>query len=194
MAAEGEPMAAGAHRGGRVLAQGLLEPVVGVGLVVERAHLAVAGRPVQADRLGQGAVGFQPQHGHPVRGGAGLQFGEQPPAEAEPAHGRGDPHPLDLRGRAGVELEPAAADRLRVQGGDQEQSGGRGHLVVVGREAPGRVEAAVEPAGPLIEVGPQAGACGGVPRDHARRPRPPRRSAAARSRPWPGPAGRAAAG
>ena len=62
-----------------------------------------------------------------------------------------------------MKLERAAADRLRVQGGDQEQARGRGHLVVGGRDAPARVEAAVEAAGQFLDVGPQAVPCVGVP-------------------------------
>ena len=40
--------------------QALLEPVVGVRLVVERCDLLVAGRAVERDRLGEGAVGLEP--------------------------------------------------------------------------------------------------------------------------------------
>ena len=142
--------------------QGLLEPVLGVGLVAERVHLAVTGRPVQADRLGQAAVGLQPQHGNPVRGGAALQLGQQPPAEPQSARGRGDPHPLDLGGRVTVELEPTTAHRLGVQDGDQEQPRRQGHFLVLGREAPARIEAAVEPAAQFVEVGLHAGAGGRI--------------------------------
>jgi hypothetical protein len=138
--------------------------VVRVGLVVERRHLAVAGRPVQADRLAEALIGLQSQHAHAVSGGAGLQFGQETTPQADPADPRGDPHPLDLGGRAGVKLERAAADRLRVQRRDQEQARGRDHLVVGGRDAPGRVEAAVEAAGQLLDVGPQAVPGVGVPR------------------------------
>jgi hypothetical protein len=130
--------------------------VVGVGLVVERRYLAVAGRPVQADRLGQGAVGLQPQDAHAVCGGAGLQFGQETATQTQAADRTTDPHPLDLGGRAWVKLECAAADRLRVQGRDQEQPRGRGHLIIGGRDAAGRVEAAVEAPGQLLDVGPQA--------------------------------------
>ena len=63
-----------------------------------------------------------------------------------------------------MELERAAADRFAVQGRDQEQARGRGHLVVGGRDAPGRVEAAVEAPGQLLDVGPQAVPRVGVPR------------------------------
>ena len=52
--------------------QGLLEPVMGVGLVVEWGDLPVAGRPVQGDRLRQGPVGFQPEGADAVSRGAGL--------------------------------------------------------------------------------------------------------------------------
>src|SRR5260370_488654 len=82
----------------------LLEPVVSVGLVVERRHLAVAGRPVQGDRLGQDPVGLQPQHPDAVRRGAGLQLGQEPAAQADPAGRRVPPHPLELRRGARVEL------------------------------------------------------------------------------------------
>src|SRR6266702_28273 len=147
--------------------QALLEPVVRVGLVVEGRYLAVAGRPVQRDRLGQCLVGLQPQHPDPVRRSPGLELGQQPAAEAEAADRGRDPHPLDpgnLGGRAGVELQRAAADRLPAQRRDQEQSRGRGHLVGGRRDAPGRVEAAVEAPGQLVHVGPQAAPGIRVPR------------------------------
>ena len=38
----------------------LLEPVVGVGLVVEAGDLGVSGRSIEVDRLGQGLVGLEP--------------------------------------------------------------------------------------------------------------------------------------
>jgi hypothetical protein len=55
---------------------------MGVGLVVERFDLAVACGPVQADRLAQGAVGFQLDRADAVRRGLRLQFGQEPPAQA----------------------------------------------------------------------------------------------------------------
>ena len=42
--------------------------MVRVRLVVERRHLPVASRPVQAYRLAQRPVGFQPQYPDAVRG------------------------------------------------------------------------------------------------------------------------------
>ena len=55
-----------------------------------------------------------------------------------------------------MELQRPAPDGLAVQGGDQEQPGGRGQLVVIGGDAPRRVEAAIEAPGQLAEIGPQA--------------------------------------
>src|SRR3954454_3522167 len=95
----GAPMIAA--RMPRGLPQSLLEPVVGERLRVERRHIAVAGRAVEADRLGEVAVGLQPGDGGAAAGGFGLQLAEQPAAEAEAARGRGDPHALDVRRAAG---------------------------------------------------------------------------------------------
>lgn len=55
--------------------QRLLEPVVSVMLVAERGHLAVPSRPVQADRLGERAVGLQPDHAGSGRRRVRLQPG-----------------------------------------------------------------------------------------------------------------------
>src|SRR5215475_11645366 len=43
------------------LTNALLEPVMGVGLIVEGGDLAVAGRSVQADRLAQRPINLQSQ-------------------------------------------------------------------------------------------------------------------------------------
>src|SRR4029077_8295362 len=85
---------------GRCL-EALLEPVVRVGLVVEGRHLAVAGRPVQRDRLGQRLVGLPPQDPDAVRGRLGLELGQQPAAPAAAADRGRDPPPLDLGAGAG---------------------------------------------------------------------------------------------
>jgi hypothetical protein len=120
--------------------------VVGVGLVVERGHLAIARRPVQADGLDEGAVGFQPQGADPPGRRVRLQLGEEPTPETDPSRRGGDPHPFDFGRGAAVEFERAAADRLAVQGGDQQEARGRGQLAVVGGDAAVGVEAAVEAA------------------------------------------------
>src|SRR5690349_25111232 len=46
--------------------QALLEPVVGVRLVVERGDLAIAGGAIHRDRLDERAVGLEPDHARPV--------------------------------------------------------------------------------------------------------------------------------
>ena len=125
---------------------------MGVGLVVEGRHLPVAGRPVQAECLAQGTMGFQLDRADAMGRGLGLKFGQEPPSQAEPAGRRGDPHPLDVS-RVLVELEHPAPDRLGVQGGEQEQPRGRGHLVVGGGDAPGRIEPFLEAVRQLGDVG-----------------------------------------
>ncbi|HUB20999.1 MAG TPA: hypothetical protein VMA97_01180 [Streptosporangiaceae bacterium] len=127
--------------------------MVGVRLLVERGHLPVACRPVQADRLGQGVVGFQLDGADAVRRSVCLQLGQEPPAQAQPADRLGDPHPLDMGRRGVMELQDPASDRLAVQGGQQEQPRRRGHLLVGGGDAPGRVESLLEALRQLGEVG-----------------------------------------
>src|SRR5262249_36729098 len=55
----------GSRRGGGAppaAAELLLEPMVGVGLAVEGRDLDEAARAVEGDRLGEAAVGLEPQH------------------------------------------------------------------------------------------------------------------------------------
>src|ERR1041384_2249502 len=94
--------------GGGARRQALLEPVVGVRLVVERGDLAIAGRAIHRDRLDERAVGLEPDHARAVLAGARLELGEQAATDAEAARRRGHPHALDLGGRAAMELERAA--------------------------------------------------------------------------------------
>src|SRR4051794_40951384 len=88
----GAPMIAARMLGG--LPQSLVEPVVGEWLGVERRHLAVAGRAVEADRLDQVAVRLQPRDRRAAARDLGLQRLEQAAAEAEAARRRRDPHAL----------------------------------------------------------------------------------------------------
>jgi len=129
--------------------------VLGVGLVVERRDLAVTRGAVQGDGLGQRPVGFELDGEHLAGRRSLFKLGQQTAAETQAADGRGDPHPLDVGGRAGRELDATAADGLVVQRGHQEQARGRGQLLLAHRAA-GRVEAAVKAAGYLTEVGLQA--------------------------------------
>src|SRR4051812_33499863 len=74
--------------------QALLEPVVGVRLVVEWRHLLVAGRAVEADRFGEGLVGVELHRPGAAAAGVGLERVEQPPAEAQATRGRRHPQTL----------------------------------------------------------------------------------------------------
>src|SRR4029077_12511046 len=55
-----------------------------------------------------------------------------------------------------VELQGPRADRLRVEGRHKEKARRRPHFLVVGRDAPGGIEAGVEPPVELGEGLPQA--------------------------------------
>src|SRR5262245_52687809 len=136
--------------------QPLLEPVVGVRLVVERRDLLVSGRPVEADRLDERLVRLEPDD--PAPGGLGMTFelGEEAPADAQATGRRGDPHPLEL-GRVGpVELERATPDGLTAESGDEEDAGRRPELGELGGKAARRVEPGGEPRVELTEVGTEA--------------------------------------
>ncbi len=93
----------------------------------------------------------------PVGRGERLQLGQQPASEGQAAGRGGHPHPLDVGRPVRVQLHAAAADGLAVQASDDEQAAGSAHLVDVGREAAGGVEADVEAFVELAEVGRQAG-------------------------------------
>ena len=171
-------------RRGSGTVQGLLEPVVGVGLVVERGHLAVAGRPYRA-------IASPGCRSSPAGATRTRSRPRAPPARSA-AGGRGR-----ARGRSGathirlisagavVELDAAAADGLAVQGGDQSSPAGGISSSSSAGAALAWVEAAVEPARQLAEVRPQAWPGvrmpGVAPADLDRRGRP----AAARPRPSP---------
>jgi hypothetical protein len=73
-----------------------------------------------------------------------LQVGEESTAEPESADCGGDPHPFDLGWCVVVKRECTASDGLGVEGSDQEETRGRSQLFVVGGDAAGGVEAAVE--------------------------------------------------
>src|SRR6202034_4370470 len=75
----------GGSRPGSGTRQGFLEPVLSVGLVVESGDLDVPGGPVEVDRLGQPAAGFQAHHGDPPPAGVLLEFGQDTPPNAKAA-------------------------------------------------------------------------------------------------------------
>src|SRR6267154_1201071 len=88
--------------------------------------------------------------------GMRLELVQDPAAHSKAAPRFDDPHTLQLGGVFSVELECAAADRLCMEGGDEEETGGRAHLLVVGWDALGGIEALFESAVQLAEIGPQA--------------------------------------
>ena len=74
-------------------------------------------------------------------GGERLERGQQPPAHPEPADGRRDPQALDLRGRAVVEAQGAAPDRLGLQRRKEQDAGRRPQLLVAHLPAATGIEA-----------------------------------------------------
>src|SRR3982074_2110803 len=97
--------------------------MVCVGFVVERRDLDEAGGPVEADRFDEGLVGLEPDSPGATLGGELLELAQEAAAAAGAAGGLDNPHPLDIRGLAAVELESPAADRLRSQRCHEEQAG-----------------------------------------------------------------------
>src|SRR3954453_4033282 len=100
-----------------------------VGLVVERRHLRIARRAIQALGLVERPVGLQPQRGRAALAGPGLQPGEDAAPDTQPARTARHPHALYLGA-----VQRAAADRLAPQARDQEQA-------AVVRAAVGGIEA-----------------------------------------------------
>ena len=153
--------------------EALLEPVVGVGLVVERHDLAVARAAVEGDRLGEAGIGVQPNGVAAVRRGLGLELAEQPSPHAEPTGVRIDPEPLDLGGFARVEAQRPATDGLASRRRHEEQPERRSHVDGRGLPAALRVEPDPEPSVELAVVGLQAVACAvAVGVDHVDRHEP----------------------
>ena len=166
--------------------QALLEPRLRVGVVVVALDVAVARALVHRDRLGEGAVGVQPDRVVAEVGGDLLEVAQQPRPEPGAAPAGVDPHPLDLA-HAGTDLlDPAARDRLAVAGGHHERPRARRHVLLVVVVA--RVEAGGEARVELVEVaaarpaapGGPGGPSGGRrwPPGPAGRPSPAPRSAA----------------
>src|SRR5437879_5690479 len=85
-----------------------------------------------------------------------LELVQDPAAHSKAARRFDYPHTLQLGGLFSVELQRAAADRLLVERGDEEETGGRAHLFVVGGDALGGIEAVFESEVQLAEIGAQA--------------------------------------
>src|SRR5215212_1433283 len=74
----------------------LLEPVMGVGLCVERSYLIVALCPVEGLSLGERTVGLQAQFRQASLMSLRLQQSQNAACDPQPPHVRCCPHPLDL--------------------------------------------------------------------------------------------------
>src|SRR4029453_1343942 len=98
---------------------------------VERGHLAVAASPIEADGLGECAVGFQTDDGGTGLARAILERPQQARAEADTGSRGRDPHPLQFRGGFAMQLYRAARDRLLAQTCDEEKPMRRPELAVV---------------------------------------------------------------
>jgi len=87
-----------------------------------------------------------------VLGGVLLELAQNSTAQAEATRRFSNPHALDLGGLVVVELEGPGADWLSPEGGHHQETGRKPQLLLVGRDAPRRIEAGVEPAVELGEV------------------------------------------
>jgi hypothetical protein len=125
---------------------------VGVGLAVEGRYLDVPAAPVQADGLGEGPIGLEPQRSEAELAGLELDRGEHAPTEPEAAHRVGDPHPLDVAYAGRHRLHRSAGDRFSIQAGEEKGARRWDHFGVVVREAPRWIEAGFEAAGQFVEV------------------------------------------
>ena len=128
----------------RILVERLFEPVMGVELVVERRHLAVARRAVQPLRLAERLMRLELHRAIAKRPRLGFQPHKQLAPEAQPASLRRDPHPLEVGGIA-ERGQPAAADQLVAKAQDQEAAARRVELSERVKHALRRVEAFLEP-------------------------------------------------
>lgn len=123
---------------------------VGVGVVALDLLAAQFG----IERLGfdERPVGVEAQRRHTLGAGRRLDRRDDPPRDAEAARfGRG-PHALDLALAVANAPEPAAADRLAVEPGEEEEAGGRRQIRVVERMSRLGIEAALEAPRELGEI------------------------------------------
>src|SRR4051812_40629151 len=91
------PATAKPPQGASSLREPLLEPVVRVGLVVERRDLSVALSAIERDRFGERAVGLELHRSRAVLTCEILELAEQPSPEPDAAKLARDPHALQVR-------------------------------------------------------------------------------------------------
>src|SRR3954452_10644801 len=85
------------RKGASSFREPLLEPVVRVGLVVERRDLSVALSAIERDRFGERAVGLELHRSRAVLTCEILELAEQPSPEPDAAKLARDPHALQVR-------------------------------------------------------------------------------------------------
>jgi hypothetical protein len=76
--------------------EALLEPVVGIGLVIEGFYLLIPAVSVQLDGFNEGAIRFQVKDSDPRFPCEVLQRLEETPPQPKTTRSWSDPHALDL--------------------------------------------------------------------------------------------------
>src|SRR5579863_903595 len=110
-------------------AQALLEPVLGVGVVVVAWDLAITGGAVQAESLGERSIGIEADGAQLARGRGTLELRQEAAPEAKAAHPRRQPHALDLPYPGLEGADYTAADRLAEKPCEQHAPGRRQKLL-----------------------------------------------------------------
>src|SRR5260221_11406380 len=127
---------------------GFFKPVMRIRLVVELLDFRVPATGTQRLRFLKRPIGLEPERAHSKIARARFQNFENAPADAEAARVGGDPHALDLADHPLLQFERTAPDRPTAEAGDDEDAGGGREVIGGPGEAPCRVEAGFEPAGP----------------------------------------------
>src|SRR5437667_6375753 len=130
----------------------LLEPVMGVGIVVERGHLAEAGAAVQRDSLTELLVRLQAERRQSELTRLDLERIQDAPPDPQPTHRVGDPHPLQRADARADRLHDATGDGLSIQRSEKERSARRDQVMVLRWQAGGGIESGLEPPLELGEV------------------------------------------
>src|SRR5438067_5996096 len=123
----------------------LLEPVMGVGIVVERGHLAEAGAAVQRDSLTELLVRLQAERRQSELTRLDLERIQHAPPDPQPTHRVGDPHPFQRADTRANRLHDATGDGLSIQRSEKERTTRRDQVTVLRWQAGGGIEPGLEP-------------------------------------------------
>src|SRR5579883_3021288 len=123
----------------------LLEPMVGILLVIEGRYFFVSTRSIELDGLGKGAVGFQVNYRGACFPRVPFQRFEETPPKPKPTRLWRDPHALDLRRSVGMKFQSAAADQLLAQTRHKDHADRRSEFMLVSRYALRWVKTSLEP-------------------------------------------------